>query len=230
MPALAVHEHRRVGRAVDPHAVLEIAHQHVGALGVAEVVRGRARGARGSTAVSFSRCAQTLSSAVRLESVRRPARALRCAAPRARGRGASRPALRGSFRRSTSFVSSHRRRGSTSFVSTARPPSLRDGEAPDDVRGHVVVAVAFLPPAPAAVVVLEVVEALHACGGHASSSPRSCLPFGCVVVGGARFDAAEHPAIDVCGSSADARAACARRSRRGGSGSSSARCSRTDSR
>src|ERR1019366_1431984 len=79
-----------------------------------------------------------------------------------------------------------------------------DGETPDDVGGHVWIAAPFLPPAPAAVVVLEVVEALHAGGGDAIELAEVVFAFGMSRRGGAGFDATEHAARDISGIGADA--------------------------
>src|ERR1019366_2534081 len=76
--------------------------------------------------------------------------------------------------------------------------------APDDIGGHVGIAVPFLPPAPASVGVLEVIEALHAGGGDAIELAEVVCAVGVGLGGGRGLEAAERAAGDVGRIRADA--------------------------
>ena len=69
-------------------------------------------------------------------------------------------------------------------------------QTPDDVGGHVVIAPAVLPPSPAAVAVLEVVEARQACAGHLVELLEILLSLRMSLVGVLLLDAAEEPRGD----------------------------------
>ena len=144
-----MNEHALIGRAIDLHAVFEIAHEHGLALLRAVAMRGqreqRARVRREALAM-LPRVVERI-----LRVLRRPVvpRRHRVHDPRVR--------LPVAFVFFQMFVEP-RERALHALRVDVHPRVARDREAPHDVCRHVGAALVFFPPPPPAVAVLEVVE------------------------------------------------------------------------
>ena len=178
--------------AVDHRAVFQIARQNVRLLAVAVVVGGDRQERPRVRHQSFALLPQVLQS---LERVRRrlPLREELLVA----SEGVQHPRLdrQVSFR-FDDLVLEETNRALDGVFLHRDPRVARQDQPPDDVGGHEVIAVAFLPPAPAAVAVLEVVEPFEALLDHVVELAQVFPAVGVGLLGRLRLDAAEDAFLD----------------------------------